>query len=95
MVPKLELLIVDLAAKILKKNIKLFAMTDSRSGNVIHLAAYMNQTEVFELLLPETEYLARAQDMNGDLPIYIASKMGYVELIEKLYPISEFLNGRG
>ncbi|XP_018722465.2 ankyrin repeat-containing protein At2g01680-like [Eucalyptus grandis] len=85
----------DLAAKILKKNIKLFAMTDSRSGHVIHLAAYTNQTEVFELLLPKTEYLARAQDMNGDLPIYIASKMGYVELIEKLYPISEFLNGRG
>ncbi|XP_039160968.1 uncharacterized protein LOC104427124 [Eucalyptus grandis] len=95
MVPKLELLIVDLAAKIQKKNIKLFAMTDSRSGNVIHLAAYTNQTEVFELLPPETEYLARAQDMNGDLPIYIVSKIGYVELIEKLYPISEFLNGRG
>ncbi|KAF7850242.1 hypothetical protein BT93_L5698 [Corymbia citriodora subsp. variegata] len=70
-------------------------MTDSRGGNVFHLAAYTNQTKVFELLRPETEYLARARDMNGDLPIHVASKMGYVELIKKLHPISEFPNGRG
>ncbi|KAF8008923.1 hypothetical protein BT93_J0041 [Corymbia citriodora subsp. variegata] len=85
----------DLAAKILKKNIKLFTMLDSGGGNVFHLAAHMNQTVVFELLRPETEHLARQQDMKGDLPIHIASKMGYVELIKKLHLVSHFPNGRG
>ncbi|KAI6672677.1 hypothetical protein NL676_000583 [Syzygium grande] len=98
----------DLAARILKKDVKLFAMIDSRGGNVFHLAACMNwprpwepsqprtnNAPLFKLIQPETEYLAREQDKDGDLPIHIASKMGYVELIEKLHPISNLLNGQG
>ncbi|XP_056171596.1 protein ACCELERATED CELL DEATH 6-like [Syzygium oleosum] len=86
---------LNLVALILKKNMKLFAMTDSRGGNIFHLAAYMNMARAFEFLRPETEYLAQQRDMNGDLPIHIASKMGYVDLIEKLLPVSPLLNGRG
>ncbi|XP_039160967.1 ankyrin repeat-containing protein At5g02620-like [Eucalyptus grandis] len=63
-------------------------MTDSRDGIVFHLAAFLNIGPVFKLLGPETEYLAREQDMNGHLPIHIASKRGCVDLIEKLLPIS-------
>ncbi|XP_056163041.1 protein ACCELERATED CELL DEATH 6-like [Syzygium oleosum] len=97
-----------LAARILKKDVKLFAMTDSSGGNVFHLAACMNRhrqweplrprtnhARLFELIRPETEYLARERDTSGDLPIHIASKMGYVDLIEKLLPVSPLLNGQG
>ncbi|KAF8008211.1 hypothetical protein BT93_K2014 [Corymbia citriodora subsp. variegata] len=86
----------DLVTKIFQRNMKLFAMTDSGGGNVFHLAAFLNQGHVFTLfLLPETEYLAREQDNNGDLPIHIASKMGHVALIEKLHPVSRWVNGQG
>ncbi|KAI6668187.1 hypothetical protein NL676_028540 [Syzygium grande] len=85
----------DLATQILEKNGKLFEMTDSRGGNVFHLAAYMNMPRVFELLGPKTVHLAVQPDMNGDLPIHIASKMGYVELIKKLLPVPRLWNGRG
>ncbi|XP_056171599.1 protein ACCELERATED CELL DEATH 6-like [Syzygium oleosum] len=85
----------DLVVEISKKNMKLFAMADSGGGNAFHLAAYKNRTPIFELLRPETEYLAREKDMDGHLPIHIASKMGHVELIEKLYPVSHLLNRRG
>ncbi|XP_030476752.2 protein ACCELERATED CELL DEATH 6-like [Syzygium oleosum] len=85
----------DLVDLILKKNMELFAMNDSRGGNVFHLAAYLNIAFVFELLGPETEHLVQQPDMNGDLPIHIASKRGYVDLIEKLLPISTGYNGRG
>ncbi|XP_039160101.1 protein ACCELERATED CELL DEATH 6-like [Eucalyptus grandis] len=70
-------------------------MRDSGGGNVFHLAAFWNVPEVFKLLQPETEYLAREQDNNGDLPIHIASKMGHVELIDKLHPVSQWVNGKG
>ncbi|KAI6672681.1 hypothetical protein NL676_000587 [Syzygium grande] len=66
---------------------KLFEMTDSRGGNIFHLAAYMNAPQVFNYLGLETVYLVQQRDRNGDLPLHIASKMGYVELIEKLLPI--------
>ncbi|XP_030544356.1 protein ACCELERATED CELL DEATH 6-like [Rhodamnia argentea] len=86
----------ELVAMIFKKNTKLFAMTDSDGGNAFHIAAVSNEAQVFELYLgPETEYLARERDMNGDLPIHIASKKGNVELIKKLEPVSKLLNGRG
>ncbi|XP_039165941.1 protein ACCELERATED CELL DEATH 6-like [Eucalyptus grandis] len=81
--------------KILKTNMKLFAMRDSGGGNVFHLAAFWNVPQVFELLQPETKYLAREQDNNGDLPIHIASKGGHVALIKKLYPVSQWVNGQG
>ncbi|KAF8008212.1 hypothetical protein BT93_K2015 [Corymbia citriodora subsp. variegata] len=87
---------LDLATQILEKNVKLFAMTNSRGSNVFHLAAFLNIVPVFDKLLrPETEYLARQGDMNGDLPIHIASKRGFVDLIEKLLPISIVYSGRG
>ncbi|KAF7847623.1 hypothetical protein BT93_L2780 [Corymbia citriodora subsp. variegata] len=54
----------DLFTLILEKNMKLFAMTDSGGGN-----------PGFKFLRSETEYLVRKWDMNGDLPIHIASKM--------------------
>ncbi|XP_030440785.1 protein ACCELERATED CELL DEATH 6-like [Syzygium oleosum] len=85
----------DLVAKILEWNMKLFAMIDSRGGNVFHLAAFLNKRRVFKFLRPETEYLARERDMNGDLPIHIASKMGHVALIKKLLPVSQLVNARG
>ncbi|XP_048137915.1 protein ACCELERATED CELL DEATH 6-like [Rhodamnia argentea] len=85
----------DLAAMILKENMELFAMTDSRGGNVFHLAAYLYRTKAFQFLEPRTEHLARQWDMNGDPPIHIASKMGYVELIEKLLPVSPHSNLQG
>ncbi|XP_056163040.1 protein ACCELERATED CELL DEATH 6-like [Syzygium oleosum] len=85
----------DVAKRILEKNMKLFAMTDSRGGNVFHLAAYLNRSGVFKLLGPKTEYLVQQQDMNGDLPIHIAGKMGYVDLIEILLPVSQSLNLHG
>ncbi|XP_039160970.1 protein ACCELERATED CELL DEATH 6-like [Eucalyptus grandis] len=94
-VPNLELLIPDSLGKILRKDTKLFTMRDSGGGNVFHLAAFWNVPEVFELLQPETEYLAREKDNNGDLPIHIASKMGHVELIDKLHPVSQWVNGKG
>ncbi|XP_039160964.1 protein ACCELERATED CELL DEATH 6-like [Eucalyptus grandis] len=84
-----------LLGEILKKNVKLFAITDSKGGNVFHLATFWNVPQVFELLRPETEYLARERDNNGDLPIHIASKMGHVELIDKLHPVSQWVNGKG
>ncbi|KAI6668186.1 hypothetical protein NL676_028539 [Syzygium grande] len=64
---------------------KLFVMTNFKGGNVFHLSAFWNEPRVFELLRPETEYLARERDRNGDLPIHIASKMGHAALIEKLH----------
>ncbi|XP_010038573.2 protein ACCELERATED CELL DEATH 6 [Eucalyptus grandis] len=85
----------DLLGEILKKNVKIFAMTDSKGGNVFHLADFWNVTRVFDLLQPETEYLAREPDKNGDLPIHIASKRGHVELINKLHPVSQWVNGKG
>ncbi|XP_039162965.1 protein ACCELERATED CELL DEATH 6 [Eucalyptus grandis] len=85
----------DLFDLMLKKNMELFAMTDSNGGNVFHLAAHLNHAWVFEFLRPETEYLTREPDMNGDLPIHIASKMGYVEHIEKLREVSLLPNGQG
>ncbi|XP_056162937.1 ankyrin repeat-containing protein ITN1-like [Syzygium oleosum] len=85
----------DLVAKILEKNVKLFAMTDSRGSNVFHLAASTFQSHIFELLGPKTEHLARQWDMNGDLPIHIASKMDNVYQIEKLHLVSRFPNGQG
>lgn len=74
---------------------KLFAMTDSNGANVFHLAAHLNRGWVFKFLRPETKYLTRARDMNGDLPVHIASKMGHVEYIEKLRKRSHWLNGQG
>ncbi|KAF8008131.1 hypothetical protein BT93_K1961 [Corymbia citriodora subsp. variegata] len=74
---------------------KLFAMIDSGGGNAFHLVAYKNRTQVFKLLQPVTKYLTREQDMNGNLPIHIASKLGQVELIEKLHVVSHLLNRRG
>ncbi|KAK3444447.1 hypothetical protein EUGRSUZ_A00144 [Eucalyptus grandis] len=74
---------------------ELFAMTDSNGGNVFHLAAHLNHAWVFEFLRTETEYLTLERDMNGDLPIHIASKMGYVEHIEKLRKVSLLPNGQG
>ncbi|XP_039163848.1 protein ACCELERATED CELL DEATH 6-like [Eucalyptus grandis] len=74
---------------------ELFAMTDSNGGNVFHFAAHLNHAWVFEFLVPKTEYLTRERDMNGDLPIHIASKMGYVEHIEKLRKVSLLPNGQG
>ncbi|KAF8008203.1 hypothetical protein BT93_K2007 [Corymbia citriodora subsp. variegata] len=74
---------------------KLFAMKDSKGNNVFHLAALLNKLQVFELLGPETEYLAREENMNGDLPIHIASKRGHVALINKLHPVSRSVNKRG
>jgi len=91
----LELLIPDLFNLIFKKNMELFAMTDSNGGNVFHLAAHLNHAWVFEFLRPETEYLTRARDLNGDLPLPIASKMGHVEHIEKLRKVSLLLNVQG
>ncbi|KAF7848388.1 hypothetical protein BT93_L1993 [Corymbia citriodora subsp. variegata] len=44
---------------------------------------------------PETEYLAREENMNGDLPIHVASKRGHVALINKLHGVSPWLNGQG
>lgn len=85
----------DLLGKILKNNMKLFAMRDSGGGNVFHLAAFGNVPEVFELLQLETEHLTQEQDNNGDLPIHIASKMGHVKLIDKLHPLSQWVNGKG
>ncbi|KAF8008208.1 hypothetical protein BT93_K2011 [Corymbia citriodora subsp. variegata] len=85
----------DFLSMIFQKNMKLFTMTDSKGGNVFHLAAFKNVPEVFELLPPETEYLTREQDNNGDLPIHIASKMGHVALIEKLHPVLRCVNGQG
>ncbi|KAK3444466.1 hypothetical protein EUGRSUZ_A00187 [Eucalyptus grandis] len=73
----------------------LFAMTDSSGGNVFHLAAHLNQAWVFEFLRLETIYLTRARDMNGDIPVHIASKMGHVEHIKKLRIVSLSLNGQG
>ncbi|XP_039172150.1 protein ACCELERATED CELL DEATH 6-like [Eucalyptus grandis] len=70
-------------------------MTDSNGANVFHLAAHLNLARVFEFLRPETEYLTRARDLNGDLPLHIASKMGHVEHIEKLRKVSLLLNGQG
>ncbi|XP_048137914.1 protein ACCELERATED CELL DEATH 6-like [Rhodamnia argentea] len=73
----------DLVAKILEKNMKLFAMIDSTGSNVFHLAAYFKLPQAFEFLLQKkTEYLVRERDMNGDLPIHIAGKMGQVKLIK-------------
>ncbi|XP_056162958.1 uncharacterized protein LOC115667745 [Syzygium oleosum] len=85
----------DLVDLILEKNMKLFEMTNSRGGNILHLAAYMNAAQVFKYLGLETVYLVQQRDRNGDLPIHIASKMGYVEQIEKLLPVSCLLNGQG
>ncbi|KAK3404377.1 hypothetical protein EUGRSUZ_K00692 [Eucalyptus grandis] len=85
----------DLLGQILRKDTKLFAMRDSRGGNVFHLAAFWNVPEVFKFLQPETEYLAQEQDNNGDLPIHIASKRGHVELINKLHLVSKWVNGKG
>ncbi|XP_056171598.1 uncharacterized protein LOC115693075 [Syzygium oleosum] len=85
----------DLVDLILEKNMKLFEMTDSRGGNIFHLAAYMNAAQVFKYLGLETVYLVQQRDRNRDLPIHIASKMGYVELIEKLLRVSCLLNGQG
>lgn len=84
-----------LLVQLLEWNKKLFVMTDSKGGNVFHFAAHTNWAQGFELLGPKTEYLAREQDMNGDLPIHIASKMGYVKVIEKLRSVSEWKNGQG
>ncbi|XP_039160961.1 death-associated protein kinase dapk-1-like [Eucalyptus grandis] len=81
--------------EILKKDVKLFAMRDPGEGNVFHLAAFWNVPQVFDLLRPETEYLARERDKNGDLPIHIASKEGRVALIEKLLPVSLCVNRQG
>ncbi|XP_039160977.1 ankyrin-3-like [Eucalyptus grandis] len=85
----------ELVAKILQWNKKLFAMSDSEGHNVFHLGAYIKWSPLFDILLPEIEYLARERDMNGDLPIHIAVKMGHVNLIKKLYPISQLPNGQG
>ncbi|KAL3753043.1 hypothetical protein ACJRO7_000439 [Eucalyptus globulus] len=85
----------DLFALILKKNMKLAAMTDSNGGNIFHLAAHLNRAWVFQFLQPETEYLTLEQDMNGDLPVHIASKMGYFEHIKKLEKVSRCPNGQG
>ncbi|KAF8008133.1 hypothetical protein BT93_K1963 [Corymbia citriodora subsp. variegata] len=73
---------------------KLFAM-DSKGNNVFHLAALLNKLRVFELLGPRTEYLAREENLNGDLPIDIASKRGHVALINKLHPVSRSVNKQG
>ncbi|KAF8008205.1 hypothetical protein BT93_K2009 [Corymbia citriodora subsp. variegata] len=94
-VPNLEFLIPDLLSVIFKKNMKLFTMTDSKGSNVFHLAAFWNVPQAFEHLQLETEYLTREQDNNGDLPIHIASKMGHVALIEKLHPVSQWVNRQG
>ncbi|XP_010038575.3 protein ACCELERATED CELL DEATH 6 [Eucalyptus grandis] len=85
----------DLLGQILRKDTKLFTMRDSSDGNVFHLAAFWNVPKVFKFLQPETEYLAQEQDNNGDLPIHIASKEGHVELIDKLHPVSKWVNGKG
>ncbi|XP_039160966.1 protein ACCELERATED CELL DEATH 6 [Eucalyptus grandis] len=85
----------ELVAKILQWNKKLFAMIDSGGYNVFHLGAYIKWSPVFDILLPEIEYLARERDMNGDLPIHIAAKRGHVNLIKKLYPVSQLPNGQG
>ncbi|XP_039160976.1 protein ACCELERATED CELL DEATH 6-like [Eucalyptus grandis] len=85
----------ELVAKLFKRNMKLFAMIDSGGGNVFHIAALLSKARVFEHLQPETEYLVQERDVNGDLPIHIASKMGNVELIKKLQPVSQLLNGQG
>ncbi|KAF7848387.1 hypothetical protein BT93_L1993 [Corymbia citriodora subsp. variegata] len=84
-----------LLREILKKDMKLFAMKDSKDNNVFHLATLLNKLRVFELLGPETEYLAREENMNGDLPIHVASKRGHVALINKLHGVSPWLNGQG
>ncbi|KAF7850241.1 hypothetical protein BT93_L5697 [Corymbia citriodora subsp. variegata] len=78
--------------KILNKNMELLKMTDSKGGNVLHLAAFQNDFQVFRLLQSEIPYFARQRDSNGDLPIHIASKMGHVKLIKKLHPESNLLN---
>ncbi|XP_010038574.2 protein ACCELERATED CELL DEATH 6-like [Eucalyptus grandis] len=93
--PNLEFLIPKLFANIRIWNKKLFAMTDSRGGNVLHLIAYLNWSEAFDNFQPKFEYLARERDMNGDLPIHIAAKMGHVKLIKKLHLVSQLPNGRG
>ncbi|KAF8025230.1 hypothetical protein BT93_F2159 [Corymbia citriodora subsp. variegata] len=85
----------DLVTKIIDRDMKLFAMTDAGGGNVFHLAAFLNEPRVLKFLRPETEYLARVQDKNGDLPIHIASKKGHVALIEKLHPVSHSVNKQG
>lgn len=85
----------DLIEKILEWNVELFAMTDSRRGNVFHLAAFLNQGQVIDLLPKEKESMAREQDTNGDLPIHIASRRGHIELMEKLHPVSQRENGKG
>ncbi|XP_039160571.1 protein ACCELERATED CELL DEATH 6 [Eucalyptus grandis] len=85
----------DIATRILEKDVKLFAMTDSRGKNVFHLAAYMNRPRVFELLIPNIEYLGRQWDMNGEEPIHIASKRGYVDIIEKLSQITRWRSKQG
>ncbi|XP_039156045.1 protein ACCELERATED CELL DEATH 6-like [Eucalyptus grandis] len=92
----LELLIPGILKQILTTNMKLFAMTDSSEGNVFHFAAYTGQGRVFdELLGPKTKYLANKQDKNGDLPIHIASKKGYVDIVQKLHSLSKLLNRKG
>ncbi|KAF7850026.1 hypothetical protein BT93_L0016 [Corymbia citriodora subsp. variegata] len=85
----------DLLDEILKKNMKLFTMTDAMGGNIFHLAAFWNVPQVFKHLQLETEYLARERDSNGDLPIHIASKRGHVAIIEKLHGVSRWVNGQG
>ncbi|XP_039172175.1 protein ACCELERATED CELL DEATH 6 [Eucalyptus grandis] len=85
----------DLLDLIPKKHMKLFTMTDSTGGNVFHLEAHLNRPRAFQFLQPETEYLTLEQDTNGDLPVHIASKMGYVEHIERLEKVSHCLNGQG
>ncbi|KAF7850220.1 hypothetical protein BT93_L5729 [Corymbia citriodora subsp. variegata] len=85
----------DLLDEILKKNVKLFTMTDSKGGNIFHLAAFWNVPQVFKHLQLETEYLAREPDSNGDLPIHIASKRGHVAVIKKLLVVSPWVNSQG
>ncbi|KAK2631947.1 hypothetical protein EUGRSUZ_L02220 [Eucalyptus grandis] len=85
----------DFATRILEKDVKLFAMTNSRGSNVFHLAAYMNRPRVFELLSPKIEYLGQKWDMNGEEPIHIASKMGYVDIVKKLCKITKMFTKQG
>ena len=85
----------DLAkvTEILNQNPHLVSSKDEQGDTPLHLAAWLGQKDVAELLLDRHAEI-NAKDNNGDTPLHLAARMGQSDVAELLLARKADVNPR-
>ena len=65
---------------------------NEQGKTALHLAAYLNQTEVIQGLLQQVGLDLNPQDNDGDTPLHYACARGYLEVVKQLVEAGADIN---